>query len=160
MFSALLIVTGVAKMVAPADTARAIRAMGIPIHNQAGRLLGAVEVIVGLGALISGIVALFLVQGTLYAAFLGWVLLARLKSVPLESCGCLGTPDTPPYWGHMVVDSVAVVSSIGVALSGQGRLFEGLPSEVAAGFTLVVLGAALSWVVIGDGARLYGALRS
>ncbi len=160
MFSVLLIVTGVAKVIAPVDTARAIRAMGLPIHNQVGRLLGAVEVIVGLGALVSGIGAFFLIQGILYATFLGWVLLAKLKSVPMESCGCLGTPDTPPYWGHVVVDSVALVSSLGVALSGPTRLFEGSFTELVAILTLVGLGAALSWVVIGDGARLYGALRS
>jgi len=160
MFSILLVVTGVAKMRAPADTARAIRAMGLPIHDQVGRLLGGVEVIVGFGALSTGFVPFLLAQGIMYAAFLGWVLLAKMKALPMESCGCLGTPDTPPYWGHMVVDSIAVISSLGVALSGQGRrLFEGPPSEMAAGLALVVLGAALSWVVIGDGARLYGALK-
>lgn len=160
MFSILLIVTGVAKMRAPADTARAIRAMGVPIHNHVGRLLGVAEVSVGLGALVTGFASFLVAQGIMYSAFLGWVLLAKLKSVPMESCGCLGTPDTPPYRGHMVVDSIAVISSFGVALSGQSRLFEGAPSQVVAGLMLVALGAALSWVTIGDGARLYGALRS
>ena len=160
MFSVLLIATGIAKVSSPADTARAIRAMGLHKPDGAGRVVGFVEVLVGLGALLSGLAAVFLIQGVMYGVFLGWVIVAKAKSVPLESCGCLGTPDTPPYWGHIAVDAIATVSSFGMALSGPFRLFEGPPSEVTVGLALVVLGASLSWLIIGDGARLYGALKS
>ena len=160
MFSVLLVLTGIAKVVSPADTARAIRAIGLRVPDQTGRVLGLLEVSVGLGAILSGRAAVFLVQGVIYGAFLGWVIVAKVKSVPLESCGCLGTPDTPPYWGHIAVDVIATISSFGLALSGPFRLFDGPPSEVTVGLFLVILGGSLSWLIIGDGARLYGVLKS
>ncbi|HEY5889773.1 MAG TPA: MauE/DoxX family redox-associated membrane protein [Acidimicrobiia bacterium] len=155
IFSALLVATGMAKVVKPFDTARAIRAMGLQVNDNAARLLGLAEISIGVSVLVTRSAPAYIAQGVMYLSFLVWIVAALRRSVPVASCGCLGTPDTPPYWGHIVVNVVAVASSIGAGLEvarGQGN-----PGSTGfLGLIVALVGGALAWMVIGEGARLAG----
>jgi hypothetical protein len=157
IFSLLLIATGAMKVVSPHDTERAIRAMGLPGPAGVGRLLGLVEIGIGATALLLGLAMVWFSQALLFAAFFGWVVAAMSRSTPIASCGCLGTPDTPPYWGHLIVNGLAIVCSIAAGV-GAEKWLVGTGWGIIAGATVVAVGAFLAWVVIGDGARLHGAV--
>jgi hypothetical protein len=152
IFSLLLIVTGVAKLRRPNDTARALAAMLLPFPGLLTRLVAIAEVAIGAGALVVGTPILFAGQALLYALFLGWVATALAKGVPIASCGCLGREDTPPYVGHLILNVFGVLASVGAAITGTMPV-EGI-TEVVALLLLVVVGTALAWTVLDEGARI------
>jgi uncharacterized membrane protein YphA (DoxX/SURF4 family) len=154
IFALLLIVTGIAKLRRPTDTARALAAMRLPIPGILTRLVAIAEVAIGVGALVVGTPILFAAQALLYALFLGWVATALAKGVPIASCGCLGRADTPPYVGHLILNAIAIFASAGAVLTGPVEV-SGLLQLMA--MTLPVLvGAALAWIVLDEGARISG----
>jgi hypothetical protein len=156
IFALLLIATGIAKLRSPQDTAVALSMMGFPKLNAIGWGIGAIEIAVGALVLITMNAVALAIQTLLYVGFTVWITVALLRKVPIASCGCLGTPDTPPYWGHLVVDSLAAGVSLAALLSGPAVYPEGLLGATA--LVLVVgLASYLCWVIIGDGARLHGA---
>ncbi|HJQ77620.1 MAG TPA: MauE/DoxX family redox-associated membrane protein [Acidimicrobiia bacterium] len=152
IFSLLLVLTGVAKILSPRDVARAIGALGLPTWTPLGVVIGTVEVGVGVGALLVG--AGLWAQGVLYAGFAGWIYLALRREVPLASCGCLGKDDTPPTWAHLVMNLIAVAVSLAAAAAGPVRLIGGLGS--IAQLAVVAAGVLLAYIVLTDGARLVG----
>ena len=154
IFSALLILTGIAKLRRPNDTARALRSMNIPVPRLTTSLVASGEVVVGACALVLGSSLLFAVQAGLYTAFLIWVAAALVKDVPIASCGCLGREDTPPYWGHVILNGIAVVASAAAAISGQMPVASF--TEVAALLLIVGVGTTLGWTILDEGARISG----
>jgi uncharacterized membrane protein YphA (DoxX/SURF4 family) len=152
IFSLLLIVTGIAKLRRPNDTARALAAMHLPFPGLLTRLVAIAEVAIGVGALVVGTPILFAAQALLYALFLGWVGAALAKGVPIASCGCLGREDTPPYVGHLILNGLGVLASVGAAITGTVPV-DGL-LEVIALLLLVAVGTALAWTVLDEGARI------
>jgi hypothetical protein len=95
-------------------------------------------------------------QGVLYASFAVWIGVALARDLPIASCGCLGTDDTPPYWGHLTLDIAAVVLSVAAAFTVSSPLFAGTTIELVGTTLLVGVGSFLAWLVIGPGARLRG----
>ncbi|REK18406.1 MAG: hypothetical protein DWQ40_08560 [Actinobacteria bacterium] len=151
IFSALLILTGVSKLRRPDDTSKALSMLGIPFAPSVALGLGLLEVTVGGTALATSSSWVFAVQATLYAGFLGWVTIALVRNLPIASCGCLGTPDTPPYWGHVVLDGAAVIASTAAAIAGPITIqswWAGITSLL-----LISLGVWLAWEILGTGAR-------
>lgn len=158
IFSVLLVVTGIAKLRRPSETSKSMAALGLPSHVAFAWLLGLAEVLVGLAVLATGSAVSYLAQGILYLGFTAWVIAAIRTDVPLASCGCLGRDDTPPYWGHVVLDSLGVVVSLAAALSPRAVPVE--PTlESGAALLLVGVGAFLSWLIIDHAARLSGVIR-
>jgi hypothetical protein len=158
VYSALLVVTGLAKLRRPTETSRALAAFGLPSSFVIGWTLGTVEVGIGIAALVTSAQWAYLAQGLLYLSFAGWVVLAMSRDVPLASCGCLGRDDTPPYWGHLVLD----FGGAGVALLGvvTGSIGISVITPSLAGvthLTLIGIGVFLAWLILDAGARLHGA---
>lgn len=156
IFALLLIATGIAKLRSPQDTAVALSKMGFPKLNAIGWGIGAMETVVGTLVLVTMNTVALAIQTLLYVGFTVWIAVALLRKVPIASCGCIGTPDTPPYWGHLLVDSLGAGVSLTAALSGPAVYPEGLLGGTAL-VTGVGLASYLCWVIIGDGARLHGA---
>lgn len=158
VYSALLIVTGFAKLRRPGETSRALAMFGLPSELWVGWSLGGVEVTVGFAALVLAAQWAYLAQGLLYLGFAIWVLVAIRSDIPLSSCGCLGRDDTPPYWGHLALNLAGgTVTLLAVALgSTEGPLiaFSLVGVTHAA---LIGIGVFLGWLVLDAGARLYGA---
>ncbi len=155
IFSAVLVLTGAAKLLRPTDTVRAVRALKIPLAQQTVYLIAIAEVTIGGAALALPSTYLFAAQAILYASFTVWVTAAMNSGVPVASCGCLGRDDTPPYWGHVVVNVSAVAVSVGAAwtVTDWSRPeFATLLFQVA----MVATGSFFVWQILGTGARLHG----
>lgn len=156
IFAVLLVATGLVKVRRPEPTSRAMAELGLPFRPALGRLLGLVEVATGAAALAVGGALVWGVQASLYLAFAVWVAAALRSGTPIATCGCLGSPDTPPYWGHLAIDIVAVVASAGAAIGGTGSPLVGGLAETLTTVLVAGIGAFLAWVVIGDAARVTG----
>jgi hypothetical protein len=152
IFSLLLIITGVAKIVSPHDVERALSGLGLPRIPYAGAIIGLVEVTVGSAAFFSSMA--LLIQGVLYIAFAVWVFVALRLDVPLASCGCLGRDDTPPSWAHFALNLIGAGVTVAAAVDGPGNWTWGLEGIAAA--VVVAVGVFLAYVVLTDGARLAG----
>lgn len=159
IFSVLLIATGVAKVRTPHDTSIALAHVGLPNHWTIGMALGVTEIIAGLTAILTAHPFALAAQASLYVLFASWVVFALNSGAPLASCGCLGRDDTPPYWGHLVVDALGSLCSVGAAIGETaGLLGAGIAARTAQ-LGIVLIGAWLAWALLGDGARLAGIAR-
>jgi len=152
IFSLLLIITGVAKIVSPHDVEKALAGLGLPRIPYAGAIIGVVEVTVGTAAFFSS--TALLIQGVLYLVFAVWVFVALRLDVPLASCGCLGRDDTPPSWAHLALNLIGAGVTVAAAVDGPGNWTWGLETISAA--LVVAVGVFLAYVVLTDGARLAG----
>ena len=83
------------------------------------RVGGAVEVVIGIGALVVGGPVFAALVALSYLAFAGFVVLALRSGSPISSCGCFGKVDTPPSAVHVVIDLVAVGVATTVAIAGD-----------------------------------------
>ncbi len=157
IFSLLLVATGLVKLLRPNDTARALSMLGIPAARPATLMIGAAEVTTGALALITASVPTLAAQSILYSAFLIWIGYALVKQVPIVSCGCIGRDDTPPYWGHLMLNGFAVIASLGSI--GFGPVSPNGLIEATAHLLIVGIGAAMAWAVLGVGAQAAGQVR-
>lgn len=163
----LLVVAGAAKAARPGDTARALAELsrrgqrrGIPVGtlSWAVRLLAGAEAALGLAGLVVPTRTLAALVAVSYLSFAGFVLYARAQGGVLATCGCFGSPDTPPTILHAVVDLGLCAGGVGVAVAGvSGTLvgvlarqpFDGAPLVVAS-----ILTAGLAFAVLSPLARL------
>jgi hypothetical protein len=138
--AALLAVGGALKAVDPADSAHALAVFGVPHARVLVRIGGAVEVVVGIGALLLGGPIFAGLVAVSYAAFAGFVLVALRAGRPISSCGCFGKVDTPPSKVHVVIDFTAAVTAAVVMLAGDSvALGKVLAAQPLAGVPFVLL---------------------
>jgi hypothetical protein len=142
---------GALKVLEPADTANALRALRLPSGHVFVRVGGALELGIGLAALVTGATVLAALVGVSYIVFALVVLVALRSGRPISSCGCLGKVDTPPSWVHVAIDVVAagVAIAAATAVDTQVALPEVLSSQPLAGVPFVLLlivGVALVFV--------------
>jgi hypothetical protein len=156
----LLVGAGVAKVVRPGDTARALAAtvpLRVALLTPVVRIGAAAEAAVGLcglaypSAWTAGLVALS------YAGFAAFVTVVLVRGGPLASCGCFGRPDTPATRLHVVVDLVLAGSAVAVAGADPA---EWLPSLLAGqpwhGAPLVLVSVLAAWLAVLALGRLAG----
>lgn len=124
--TALLAAAGVMKVYRPKYTAGALRAAGLPASETLVRFLGAAEVGVGIAAIITGGSVWAAVTALFYLGFALFVVHALRRGIPISSCGCFGSPDTPPNVGHVVLDLVAVAVAAAAMINPVGP-WVGLP---------------------------------
>jgi len=147
---ALLLVAGVAKLVRPMDTARALVTV-VPVPLRAGRALvrtgASAEAVLGAVALAHPSPLAASLVAVSYLGFAGFVTLARARGGPLATCGCFGNPDTPATRTHVVVTLAFAASAVVVAVSG---LSDWLPTLLAGqpwhGVPLALLGLLCAWL--------------
>jgi hypothetical protein len=149
----LVAVAGGFKLRRPRPTAQALRTQGLPGSTGLVRLLGAVELGVAAAAAL-GTTAGAAGLALLYASFTAFVLLALVRRRPLSSCGCFGSPDTPPSGWHVTVTSAFAVCAAAAVVVGPAV---GLPALAAAGAVAAVSAAAgtalvafLAWAVLSE----------
>jgi hypothetical protein len=131
--ASLLLVTGGAKLADPEPTRGALRAARMPSSKGAVRALAAVEVAVGMAALMEGGLLGGVGVALLYLCFAGFVVYALVRRIPIQSCGCLGRVDTPPSKTHVAVNLAAAGSGVLMAAQQRPGLLEVLPLQPAAG---------------------------
>jgi hypothetical protein len=116
VIAALVGAAGTLKLGRPATTARALGQMGLPSSAGLVRLGAGVEVAVAAGALAWGSRPFAAALALSYLGFAGFVVAALRRGVPLSSCGCFGVQDTPPTYGHVVLNLAAAGVATAVAL--------------------------------------------
>jgi len=163
----LLGFAGAAKFARPGDTARALAELsghgnrrGVPMRilSPGVRVLAGLEALLGVGALVFPIRPLAALVAASYLAFAGFVLYARAKGGVLATCGCFGSPDTPPTVLHAVIDLGLCAGAVGIAIAGVSGTIGGvLAHQPYHAVPLVVasaLTAGLTFAVLSPLARL------
>ena len=118
--SALLVVAGSMKVYRPKFTVGALRAARLPAGPSLVRGLGLGELVVGIGAIVNGSPLWATAVAVFYIGFAGFVIHALRSGIPISSCGCFGSPDTPPSVGHVVLNSAATAVALAVAVAPIG----------------------------------------
>jgi hypothetical protein len=140
----LLAVGGALKTVRPRDTAQALTAVGLRFPSAfsartAVRVGGAVEAVVGVGALLVGGTVFAVLLAVSYLAFAGFVVVALRSGAPISSCGCFGKVDTPPSLVHVVIDVVAAAVAAVAAVVGGVALPDVLADQPLLGIPFLFL---------------------
>ncbi len=105
----LLLIAGFQKITDPSTTSGALRAAGLPDRPILVRALGLAEVVVGIWFLVWGGPIPAALGAMMYAGFAWFVINALIRKLPISSCGCLGSTETPPTVVHVVMNLAAVV---------------------------------------------------
>jgi len=145
---ALIALGGAFKAIDPADTAYALRALGLPHAALLVRTGGVAELVIGVGALVVGGPVFAALVALSYLAFAGFVVLALRSGSPISSCGCFGKVDTPPSPVHLVIDLLAAGIATTVALAGDVvALPDVLADQPMLGVPFVILAVTGVYVV-------------
>jgi Methylamine utilisation protein MauE len=150
--AALLAIGGALKAVRPRDTALALTAVGVRLPRfLSTRLLvrigGAVEVVIGVGAMATGGPVFAVLVAASYFAFAGFVVVALRSGKPISSCGCFGKVDTPPSPVHVVLDLAFGAVAVAAAVVGDVALPDVLADQPLHGLPFVVLLAISCYLV-------------
>ncbi|HEY7564228.1 MAG TPA: MauE/DoxX family redox-associated membrane protein [Acidimicrobiia bacterium] len=138
LVSALLLVSGGNKLFDPGPTAGALRAAGLPGPRRGVQALALTEVVVGAGALAFSGTWFGWGVAILYVGFLGFVVNALIRRLPIGSCGCFGKSDTPPSVGHLLVNLAAAVTGVIAALEPARPLPDVMLEQPAWGLPYLV----------------------
>jgi hypothetical protein len=139
---------GAAKAVRPDDTARALRAAGLPCPPGAVRVLAVFEVAVGAGVLSVGGSAFNAAMAASYAVFAAFVGVALGRGWALSSCGCFGQADTPPTPGHLIANAVFAAAATVAAATGAAGPLSGFSHHPAQGAALALVGLVTAGLVV------------
>lgn len=149
--AALLLGAGLAKAARPADTANALRALGLPGAPALVRVGGIAEAVIGAAALAVGDRVTAALVAASYAAFAVFVTMALQRRTPLSSCGCFGKADTPPTLLHVVINVALAASALAVAAQPRAGLGDAVSSQPLAGIpylALVACGVGLCYLAL------------
>lgn len=128
MFAALIAVAGMAKIGTPSATVGALEASRLPSSPRLVRMLGGLEVAVGVYAIVFGDVLAGAAVVVMYLGFNAFVVNALVRDLPVASCGCFGKEDTPPSWIHVAITVVGMAAGLLAVVSPPGD-----PAEILAG---------------------------
>jgi hypothetical protein len=141
----VLVWSGWSKLGEPGSVGTALRTLRLPHGSQAGRALGAVELLLGLTVVVATPVT-WAAMAVWYGALLvAAILLARAAS----SCGCFGVESRAPGVAHVVTNLVAAVIATAAAVVDAPGLAR-LVADHGVSTTLVLAAYALlgSWLVV------------
>jgi hypothetical protein len=142
--AALLVVAGGTKLRDPLPLVRALRSARLPAQPLLVRAVAAVEVALGVTAVLLGSRATAVLVALSYAAFTGFVVLARARGGVLASCGCFGRADTPPTVTHALVTAGFALVASAVAVRPLAPVVELVPASPGAGVPLLLAAAAVA----------------
>ena len=146
----LLAIAGIFKVKEPAPTVGAMRALHLPSSIRLVRLMGAIEIILGVCAAVTGSAVAMALVGVAYFLFALAVVAAMKANTQIQSCGCFGKTDTPPSLLHLVSNVLFAIVAIVSALKGEDSFPEllGNQSMLAIPF-LVTFAVSLYLVILG-----------
>jgi methylamine utilization protein MauE len=158
---ALLVMTGVFKILRPQPTAKVLGAIAITRTSVwLSRLLGSVEVIAGVVGLASPRGAGGTMVAALYLAFAIFLVFLVAFRPTLSSCGCTGRRDTPPSLLHAGLDLTAAGIAF-VAATSHGPTLGGFVGSFGLyGMLSLVVAVMLGYGLYATIAYLPPALRA
>jgi uncharacterized membrane protein YphA (DoxX/SURF4 family) len=114
----LLVVAGIGKLRTPAPTRTVLASAGLPAVRVLTTCIGAVEIAVGIAALLTDARLVLALLAAAYPLF-ALVSLWQWRAGSLESCGCLGETTAPPGPTHVIVTSLLATALVAAAVFGQ-----------------------------------------
>lgn len=139
--ASLLVVAGAMKVVDPAMTVGALRALRLPSSPTLVRVGAAAEVVLGVVAITFGGSVWWWLVAASYLAFAGFVVAALLAGTMVGSCGCFGREDTPPHVVHVVLDLLLAAVAVAAAVQGLGAPLDAIADDPGIGAVVVALSA-------------------
>ncbi|HRW38894.1 MAG TPA: hypothetical protein P5254_14425 [Aquihabitans sp.] len=133
--AALLALAGVGKLTRPAATRVALRQAGLPSSAPAARALGAVEIAIGVAAIVVGGPLLAAATAASYAGFAWFAHRLDRASRGTADCGCFGdrsAPVGPIHVGVNLAVTAVLVAAVawpvdGIAATLDGADWGGVP---------------------------------
>jgi hypothetical protein len=141
----LLAFGGATKVARPLDTVRALRALRLPASALAVRIGAFAEMAIGLSVVLAGGRLPALAMALSYLGFSVFVVTAMVRGGAVSSCGCFGTPDTPPTTTHVLVTLAAAAIAAAAVVDPVGPALNGLRHQPLAGVPFVALTACAVW---------------
>jgi hypothetical protein len=142
---ALLGAAGLAKVLRPLSTAKALRSAGIPARPGWGRLLGVAELAVAAIALFVGGPVAALLVAAFYLGFAAFT--ARLLILANDtSCGCFGDEEAPASPIHVALTLTAAAAAALAVGFPPGSLPSFLADQPWGGVPFLALTALLAWL--------------
>jgi len=160
--AALLAVAGAQKLLDPAMTVGALRALRLPSSPALVRTGSAAELALGVGALTVGGAALWWLVALSYVAFAGFVVAALRAGTMIGSCGCFGREDTPPHWSHVALNLALGALTAATAVTAAGPPLDALadhPGDAVPAVALAVVALGLLWAAFVELPRTLAASR-
>lgn len=142
----LLTVAGALKAYDPTMTAGALRRAGLGVPPVVVRIGGAIEVVVGVAAIVTGGPVAAALVALSYLLFTAFVVVALVRHIPIGSCGCFGKIDTPPSVVHVGLNVGAIVTATAVALGPGGGIGDVLADQDLLGLPFLVLVATATYL--------------
>ena len=162
---AVLALAGSAKVGDPRFTAGALVDLGVPMKLatwNAVRVIGIVEVVLAVAALVSGWWVGALIVSVAYLAFAAVVLAALRSDSPLQTCGCFGIPDVAPTPGHVVLNlafSAVATGAVFADTPSASAVIREAPGSAAVLIGMTALGAWLGMAAFKEMGVLVGMRR-
>jgi uncharacterized membrane protein YphA (DoxX/SURF4 family) len=145
--AAVIIVGGVAKVVAPDAFASLLRSLGLPSDRSLARATGVLEVVLGSAAVLAGGRWAAAVIASVYGVFAVTILLARRAGA--SSCGCFGVAAAPPGPVHVVVNLTSAAIALAAALVADvPSLASTLTDQPLAGVPYLLTVATGAWLAV------------
>ena len=142
----LLTVAGGLKAYDPTMTAGALRRAGLAVPPAVVRVGGAIEVVVGVAAIVTGGPVAAALVALSYVLFTVFVVVALVRHIPIGSCGCFGKVDTPPSLVHVGLNVGAIVTATAVALGSGGDVGEVLADQELLGLPFLLFVATATYL--------------
>jgi hypothetical protein len=151
----VLVAAGATKSTEPAPLATALRRLGVPGTAQGprallmARLIGLVEVVLGIAGLAVGGTAVAAAVAVAYGAFTVVVVLAIVRRLP--SCGCFGSRSGPPSVWHAVLNGASAALAVLATAASPVPVADALDASGAGGWwALAAVLVAAGLVVVVD----------
>jgi hypothetical protein len=145
---ALLAIAGIFKVKEPAPTVGAMQALHLPSSMRLVRLMGLIEIVLGVSAALTGSAGVMALVGVAYFLFAIVVVAAMKAKTQIQSCGCFGKTDTPPSWLHLVSNVLFSIVSLVSALKGGKSFPELLANQSMHAIPFLVTFAVCLYLVI------------
>lgn len=142
----LLTAAGALKAFDPTTTTGALRQAGLAVPAAAVRIGGALEVVIGIVAIVTGVPLAAALVALSYALFTAFVVVALVRHLPIGSCGCFGKVDTPPSSVHLVLNLGAIVTAVAVAARGGGGIGDVLAGQELLGLPFLLFVATATYL--------------
>jgi hypothetical protein len=142
--AAVLVLSGIAKVRQPTALVLPLRQLHLPATRRAARSIGAVEVVIGLAALLTSHAAAMAALAAMWLGLL--VAAAALSRGPNVDCGCFGEASRPVGPAHLVVNTVFSLAAVASTFDPAPAIWE-LPDAPVVGMATYVL-----LLVVGAGA--------
>src|SRR4051812_7814028 len=146
--AALVGLAGAMKVLQPASTAGALRALRLPSSYRVVRLLGLVEIALAIAAAASFSRAALVLLAAVYLGFAAFVVAALDARAPVQSCGCFGRADTPPSIVHVALDLCAAGILFAAALTGTPGLDAVVPDQPWSAVPFALLVAVCTYLCV------------